>query len=240
MLRGLGGGSMITLNTQAPEKSADILHDGSLEVFKIWKTIQGEGPFAGSPAVFVRLAGCNLRCPDCDTDYTSSRTTMTPSEILNEAARLQNWSKRLIVLTGGEPFRQGIGKFILEANLRNYHVQVETNGTLYRDDLPWHGGLSIVCSPKTPTLHAKLIPHIRAYKYILDADHVAEDGLPLASMGALVGIARPKHADAEIYVQPLDVQDAAENRRHVEAAVNSCLQFGYKLSYQIHKAIGVE
>ena len=47
--------------------------DGTLEVHSIFKTIQGEGPFCGTPAVFIRLAGCNLQCPWCDTCllYTS-------------------------------------------------------------------------------------------------------------------------------------------------------------------------
>ena len=57
-------------NTQPAEKqvkSSGLI----LAINSIFYTIQGEGPFAGSPAVFVRLAGCNLQCPMCDTEYTS-------------------------------------------------------------------------------------------------------------------------------------------------------------------------
>ena len=52
----------------------------SLQVNSIFYTIQGEGPFAGRPAIFIRLAGCNLQCPGCDTEYTK-RQTMTVDEI---------------------------------------------------------------------------------------------------------------------------------------------------------------
>ena len=51
-------------NTQEPEK---IDRDRHLDVHSIFHTIQGEGPYCGHPAVFIRLAGCNLQCPGCDT-----------------------------------------------------------------------------------------------------------------------------------------------------------------------------
>ena len=72
------------LNTQPIEKRH---HKVDLEVHSIFYTIQGEGPFCGTPAVFIRLAGCNLQCPSCDTNYTSKRRTMTAEEIVNEVRR---------------------------------------------------------------------------------------------------------------------------------------------------------
>ena len=65
------------MNQQAPEKQ-QLRGDGLLAVHSIFYTIQGEGPFAGETAVFVRLAGCNLQCPLCDTDYTSDRRMVGP------------------------------------------------------------------------------------------------------------------------------------------------------------------
>ena len=69
------------LNQQAMEKQDHSPH-GSLEVFKIFPTIQGEGPFTGRRSVFVRLAGCNLQCPMCDTDYTSNRVRFESGALL--------------------------------------------------------------------------------------------------------------------------------------------------------------
>ena len=63
---------VIPINTQVALKQS--LTDGaSLQVNSVFHTIQGEGPFAGSPSVFVRLSGCNLQCPACDTEYTEGR-----------------------------------------------------------------------------------------------------------------------------------------------------------------------
>ena len=55
------------INKQPIEKR-EPSYEGTLQVHSIFKTIQGEGPFCGTPCVFVRLAGCNLQCPACDTD----------------------------------------------------------------------------------------------------------------------------------------------------------------------------
>ncbi|WP_046973456.1 7-carboxy-7-deazaguanine synthase QueE, partial [Dyella japonica] len=96
-------------------------------------TIQGEGPFCGQPAVFVRLAGCNLQCPGCDTNYTSNRKKMSHSDIWQEIVHVTGEAKtKLVVITGGEPFRQPeVVNFInYLIDMKGYRVQVETNGTM--------------------------------------------------------------------------------------------------------------
>lgn len=225
----------VTMNQQPIEKQ--ITDSDQLDVVNVWKTIQGEGPFAGTPAVFVRLAGCNLQCSLCDTDYTSDRHLITPDQL---EWKIRAFDTRLVVFTGGEPFRQPLRVITNRLIAHMALVQIETNGTLYQE-LSWYRDrdLTVVCSPKTPTLNRQLIPHITAYKYVLQAGHVADDGLPSSSMGDDVAIARPP-AGAQVFIQPLDEGIPDNNKRNLDAAVASCMKHGYRLSYQLHKLIGVE
>lgn len=225
------------MNLQPVEKKTTA---ATLDVFKIWPTIQGEGPWVGSPAVFVRLAGCNLQCPACDTDYTSSRSYYTPRELLGAVA---GYGTRLIVLTGGEPFRQTIGPFVCLAVESGKHVQIETNGTLFQEGLPYgDAGLTIVCSPKTPSINPQLEPFVHSFKYVLDHRSVDDDGLPLTSMFLSTPIAKPPSATPpdRVFIQPLDEGDNDANQKNMKAALDSCTRFGYRLSLQIHKIIGLE
>jgi len=65
----------LSINQQKPEPRAK--GDGSiLDFHSMFFTIQGEGPFAGHRSIFVRLAGCNLQCPGCDTEYTQGRSVV--------------------------------------------------------------------------------------------------------------------------------------------------------------------
>lgn len=243
------------LNKQIPIKQ-DLTSPGLLSVNSVFYTIQGEGPFAGTPAVFVRLAGCNLQCPACDTEYGESFKA-NPREIIDRIAdsvielmpdKSGADNKRtlpLVVITGGEPFRQNIRMLVNQLIAFNFRVQIETNGTLFVD-LDWafpDQHLTIVCSPKTGKVNKDLWRHIKALKYVLHADAVnPDDGLPVYALnhGAVPQVARPPEWwRGEIYVQPIDVQDEVENKRHLEAAKDSAMRFGYRLCLQTHKIIGV-
>ena len=235
---------MLSLNAQPAEKP-DLREDGSLDVFKVWPTIQGEGPFVGRPAVFVRTAGCSILCPSCDTDYTSIRNRYSVRELLFTVKRhARDIRSRLVVLTGGEPFRQNIMPFVWAALDEGLEVQAESNGTLAPPEARRCNSTSftVVCSPKTGSINHKLHPLISAYKYVLQAGKVdPEDGLPTDSLGMGVRVARPHDGfGGEVFVQPTDEGDPQRNVDNVATAVWSCLQFGYRLSVQIHKIAGLE
>lgn len=112
-------------------------------------TIQGEGPSAGRPAVFVRLGGCNLDCHVCDTPYTwdwsgkNGKRYSRAIELSHQAIdAVAEWcaphqgAGRLVVVTGGEPLIQRKAlALLLGVLLRRGDVEIETNGTLPPIDL---------------------------------------------------------------------------------------------------------
>lgn len=225
-------------NQQPAEKPDQEANPATVQVHSIWPTIQGEGPYAGRGAVFIRVAGCNLQCPHCDTEYTSIRRKMNVIQVVEE---VRQYGGKLVVITGGEPFRQGISRMV--RGLLNAHqiVQIETNGTLYLDNFPY-SKVTIVCSPKTATINSRI--KIDAYKYVLDADHVDPvDGLPTSALGMPTPPARPRDVDliagVPIYVQPMDAQDPDKNAANVRVAVESAMRFDYSFCPQIHKLAGM-
>jgi 7-carboxy-7-deazaguanine synthase len=100
-------------------------------VYEIFKSIQGESTYAGLPCVFVRLAGCNLKCTWCDTPYArvpDEAVEMTIPEVIEEVG---GYNCSLIELTGGEPLMQEEARFLAGALAdRGYRVLIETNGTV--------------------------------------------------------------------------------------------------------------
>jgi len=77
-----------------------------MHIVEIYKSLQGESSFAGLPCVFVRLAGCNLRCAWCDSEYTfTGGRKISVSELLLEVQRLSPGGG-LVEITGGEPMLQ--------------------------------------------------------------------------------------------------------------------------------------
>lgn len=233
------------MNTQKP---SPIFHDhsGLVELHSIFPTIQGEGIYAGHPATFVRLAGCNLRCPACDTEYTDGAIKVRPKYIIDRVSEVSAPNK-LVVITGGEPLRQDISALLSSLIAEGYTVQIETNGTLAPSRNTKHvleqfrTHIKVVCSPKG-RVHAELLNFIDAYKYVLSADHISvSDGLPTRVLDLKVKPDRP-HPDFKgtVYVQPMDSKSAAANYRHQSAAIRMAMTFGYVFCLQVHKIINVE
>jgi 7-carboxy-7-deazaguanine synthase len=251
-------------NTNINSSSNIFLNQSSkLDIQSIFRTVQGEGPFSGQPAIFIRLAGCNLQCPACDTDYTSQRVLMTIQNIVERVSDLiTGHTIRLIVITGGEPLRQDISQLCTMLYQANYTVQIETNGTFglpknlqillnntlnntlnkekIINKVPW---FNIVCSPKTGKTHPSLNPYIVAWKYVLSAKSIATDGLPILILGhsASPQVARPNQGhQAPVYLQACDDKNDADNQLNQAACVQSCLKYGYTLQLQIHKYLNIE
>jgi len=93
---------------------------------EIFYSIQGEGYHVGKPAVFIRLAGCNLNCSFCDTDY-SKKTEMTVEEIFEEVEHLASLVD-FVVITGGEPTIHNLQPLFEKLEEEGIIIHMETNG----------------------------------------------------------------------------------------------------------------
>jgi len=108
-----------------------------LYLIEIYKSVQGESSFAGLPCIFVRLAGCNLRCSWCDSEYTfTGGYKLTEDEVVAEVAKLA--PVKLVEFTGGEPMLQERELIPLMERLLalGYELMIETSGERPVENVP--------------------------------------------------------------------------------------------------------
>ena len=214
-----------------------------LRVNEIFWSLQGEGRFTGTPAAFIRLQGCQVGCPWCDTGYAqradealrlpdesplvAEKTASSGAWSAFEAGRLADFvAVRSLpgmhcVLTGGEPCSQDIlplTRRLMEAGLA---VQLETSGT---EPLRCAGGVFVTLSPKA--------------RAPLEASwaRANEVKLPVQT-----------RADIERYEQKLAalppamvcLQPVSQGREATALCIQTCMERGWRLSLQMHKYLDI-
>lgn len=222
---------------QNPIRKPVLISDNFFDVQEIFSTIQGEGPFAGTSSVFIRLGGCNLACKFCDTEFESFER-ITLDEIIDRVKKADicqksTTEKRLIVITGGEPLRQPIERLCELLIGLNYQVQIETNGTLYKK---LHKSVSIICSPKNTgtgykNIREDLLPRISAFKFLISKSNTLYQNVEDVGQ---------KKYKIPVYIQPMDEYNEQKNKENLDFAVKLVMQNSYKLSLQLHKYIGIK
>ena len=194
-----------------------------IKINELFKSIQGEGPYTGHPAIFIRLAGCNLDCIFCDTDFEYRRQASVEA-IVEEVKQLSGGKVKLVVITGGEPFLQDLRDLIYFL-AKDFIVQIETNGTRTPDYFASYWGMvDIVVSPKTVPVDDIMRQRAAGVKFV-----VKEGMKPCTSLYT-----------CPIYVQPMDEKDLVKNKANRDWAVKLCLEHGYRLSLQIHKILDIQ
>ena len=191
-------------------------------VNEIFYSLQGEGHNTGRAAVFVRFAGCNLKCSFCDTEFTQYEE-LTTEELLAQIANVyhptpntQHPSSPLVILTGGEPTLQVDESFIDRLHEAGYEVAMESNGThMPPSNLDW-----LTISPKQNVV----VKQCNELKCIYDMSGNVND----------FGISANYY-----YLQPCDTGDATQNHLIIQQCIDYIKRHPrWRLSLQTHKLVG--
>ena len=191
---------------------------------EIFYSLQGEGFHTGTPAVFVRFSGCNLRCAFCDTQHQTGEN-MSLEEIANEIEK--HPIAPLVVLTGGEP-----SLFIDEAFVAvlkqktGKRIAIETNGTRpLPSNLDW-----VTFSPKTAFEGGELEPCVLTSCNELKVVYLGQD---LAQYDKIQAKNR--------FLQPCFSEDETQRIANMKACVEAVMQNpNWRLSLQTHRILNIQ
>ncbi|MCU0244422.1 MAG: 7-carboxy-7-deazaguanine synthase QueE [Acidobacteria bacterium] len=203
----------------------------TLKTTEIFASVQGEGLRQGEPTVFVRLAGCNLRCGFCDTKAAWRGGRELPVEaVVAEVLRLgAPLPAAWVALTGGEPLAQDLGPLVDRLHAEGYLVQIETNGAFPPEPrADWH-----TVSPKPPdyAVHPGFARRAREVKLVvcrsltLDAVRTVRAAFPAAT---------------PLFLQPQS--NAGWSLRKAATLLDRASRAGLggiRLSVQLHKVYGI-
>ncbi len=219
------------------------------QVNEVFQTIQGEGRYTGTPAIFVRLQGCPVGCSWCDTKHTwtlDPELAITPDQLLAKRGDSPSWTgltpaallalfqqqgyqARHVVITGGEPCMFDLTSLCQTLHAAGYSTQIETSGTFEIKAPPdtW-----VTVSPKLnmpggyPVLPSALKRADEIKHPVAMQKHV-DELVTLLDLHQL--------NDKLVYLQPISQQ-----KRATELAIASCIKHNWRLSVQVHKYLGIE
>ena len=202
---------------------------------EVFGTLQGEGAQTGSPAVFLRFAGCNLGyevCPWCDTDWAKAEYNLPLDGVLNLVQDRalgtfgREWPGLLLVATGGEPSLQFDTALAAGLRTRGYRIAMESNGArrVDRSLVDW-----LTISPKQPVFEQKEGDELK----VLFSGSSAPG--PAADVSAVRALAAGTCFD-HYFLQPVDLPGTGPNFKETVAAV---MELGppWRLSIQTHKVL---
>lgn len=190
-----------------------------LALAEIFYSVQGEGVWTGTPAVFVRLAGCNLNCRFCDTDYATK--AFLSVETIVARVRELGGDCPMVILTGGEPFAQAESSVLIDAlRADGRRVHIESNGSIAVD---LASDVWLTVSPKerlTPEMAARA----NEIKLIVDG-RVPDEWLASFGTRPLPTFLQPEGNKPANVALAIDAAKARPDR--------------FRLGLQTHKFIGI-
>jgi len=193
----------------------------------LFLSLKGEGLYTGVPMSFIRLAGCNLNCEFCDTDF-SKKTELTTEQIVTHC--LKNKTK-YVVITGGEPLIHDLDPLLQQLHHNLFLVHLETNGTL---PLPVTGFDWIAVSPKEDYIDPSILPRVNEIKFLVGLpgweDHIKHlmEEYPIAL-----------HNTNKIVMPIADPPDHI-NQINTRLAMNYCMEHpDFRFCCQLHKYLKI-
>ena len=190
---------------------------------EIFYSLQGEGFHSGTPAVFVRFSGCNLRCSFCDTLHQIGEI-ISLQQIVDEIKKYP--IVPMVVLTGGEPSLFIDEAFVAELKQKTgKRIAIETNGTRpLPSNLDW-----VTFSPKTTFEGGDLEPCVLTSCDELKVIYLDQD------------LAQYDDIEAKYrFLQPCFVEDSEQRKANMQACVEAVKNHpNWRLSLQIHRILGL-
>lgn len=220
----------------------------TIPVNEVFESIQGEATFAGMPSVFVRLQGCDVGCPWCDTKETwavdpdwqvpadvmlakqasgqPSYARLTEGEIIKAVA---GYRARHVVFTGGEPCEYDLAELTCELHRMGFTTQVETSGTAYAAvaEKTW-----VTVSPKVDMPGKRKLIEMT----VQQADEIKMPVGKPADIDRLKAVLKMRATRCPVWLQPLSTSDKA-TQLCIEAATAHA-EDRWRVSLQVHKFIG--
>ena len=188
---------------------------------EIFQTIQGEGIFTGLPAIFVRLQGCPVGCPWCDTRHTwivDPAREVGVQAVLDCSNESDSWSK------------MSTDQILASFQQLGYQVQIETSGT---SEIKTHDSTWVTVSPKIG-MKGGLPVLVSALERANEIKHPVATERHIEELDALLATAtlRP---DVEIALQPI-----SQKPRATQLAMAVCIARNWRLSIQTHKYLDID
>jgi organic radical activating enzyme len=194
------------------------------KINEIFHSLQGEGFHTGTASVFIRLSGCNLHCPFCDTEHEEG-TMMSLPEIVNEVMRYP--LAPMIVLTGGEPSLWIDDDFVMGLKtMTGKRIAIETNGTRHLPrGIDW-----VTLSPKTGLGDSCDVPLVLTHCDELKVVYLCQDL-------SIYDDIKTTHR----FLQPCWTSNEKERIRYMQATVQAVFDHPqWRLSLQTHRILGIK
>jgi len=206
-------------------------------VAEIFFSIQGEGPTAGLPAVFIRLQGCSVGCRWCDTKYSWDPAAGHAVDVEGLMAQARSYPCRRVVITGGEPLESSLFCPLVSA-LQNeqFEIEVETSGAVEPPvssgrEIQWNVSVKLAASGVeegrriNPAAIRRFLEYHAWWKFVVAGDEDLAEALRLAERFSL-----PR---ARILLQP----EALRRDELIERSpwvIEACKRHGFRFSPRLH------